>query len=58
MSWSIEYYSGEVEKKILSLPNGLFARFLRLTDLMFEFGSNLGMPHARFLVDGLIELRV
>jgi len=25
---------------------------------MLEFGSNLGMPHTRFLEDGLIELRI
>jgi len=25
---------------------------------MIEFGSNLGMPHTRFLADGLIELRI
>jgi len=58
MNWKIEYFSSEVEKKILSLPNGLLARYLRLTDLMLEFGSNLGMPHTRSLGDGLIELRV
>ncbi len=25
---------------------------------MLEFGSNLGMPHTRFLGEGLIELRI
>ena len=58
MNWRIEYFSSEVEKKVLSLPNGLLARYLRLTDLMLEFGSNLGMPHTRSLGDGLFELRV
>ena len=58
MNWTIEYYSSAVEKEILSLPSGLLARYLRLTDLMIEFGSNLGMPHTRFLADGLIELRI
>ena len=58
MNWSIEYYNSDVEKKILSLPSGLLARYLRLTDLMLEFGSNLGMPHTRFIEDGLIELRI
>ena len=58
MNWSIEYFSNQVEKKILSLPNGLLARYLRITDLMLEFGSNLGMPHTRFIEDGLIELRI
>ncbi len=58
MTWSIEYYNSEVENKILSLPNGLLARYLRITDLMLEFGSNLGLPHTRFIEDGLIELRI
>lgn len=58
MKRSIEYYNVEVEKKILSLPSGLLARYLRLTDLILEFGSNLGMPHTKSLGDGLIELRV
>jgi len=58
VNWSIEYYNNDIEKKILSLPIGLLARYLRLTDLMLEFGSNLGMPHTRFLEDGLIELRI
>ena len=58
MKWSIEYYNAAVEKKILSLPDGLLARYLRLTDLMLEFGPNLGMPHSKSLGEGLIELRV
>jgi phage-related protein len=58
VEWSIEYYSNEVEKKILSLPSGLLARYLRLTDLLLEFGSNLGMPHTRFVEEGLLELRI
>jgi phage-related protein len=58
MNWDIQYYSPGVEKEILSLPTGLLARYLRLTDLMIEFGANLGMPHTRFLEDGLLELRI
>lgn len=58
MNWEIEYYNNNVEEEILSLPSGLLARYLRLTDLMVEFGSNLGMPHTRFLKGGLIELRI
>ena len=58
MAWSIEYYSSNVEKSILELPEGPLARYLRLTDLMLEFGVNLGMPHTRFIGKGLFELRV
>ena len=58
MKWSIDYYNAATEKQILSLPAGLLARYLRLTDLMIEFGPNLGMPHSKALGEGLIELRV
>ena len=30
----------------------------RLTDLMVEFGSNLGMPHTKAIEGGLFELRI
>ena len=43
---------------MLALPEGLLARYLRLTDMMLEFGANLGMPHTRAMGDGLFELRI
>jgi len=58
MNWHIEYYSSKLEEDILNLPGGLLARYLHLTDLMFEFGSNLGMPHTKAIENGLFELRV
>jgi phage-related protein len=58
MAWSIGYYNQTVEQAVLRLPPGLLARYLRLTDLMLEFGPNLGMPHTRAMGEGLFELRV
>ena len=58
MNWSIEYYSEVVEQFILQFPPGLLARYLRFTDLMLEFGPNLGMPHTRAMGEGLFEIRV
>jgi len=58
MNWSIKYYSTNVEESVLDLPDGLLARYLRLTDLMLEFGPNLGMPHTKAIKDGLFELRI
>jgi phage-related protein len=58
MSWSIEYACRDVEQFILKLSPGLAAKYLRLTDLMLEFGINLGMPHTRAMSDGLFELRI
>jgi phage-related protein len=57
MPWIIEYHSKTVESFLLGLPAGLLARYLRLTDLMLEFGADLGMPHTRALGGGLFELR-
>lgn len=58
MDWQIKYYNSKLEEQILSLPKGLLARYLRLTDLMLEFGSNLGLPHTKPIENGLFELRV
>ena len=58
MTWRIKYHTKTVEAFVLALPDGLLARYLRLTDMMVEFGANLGMPHTRAISDGLFELRV
>ena len=34
------------------------ARYLRLAELLLEFGPNLGLPHTRSMGNGLMELRV
>lgn len=57
-AWKVEYYSAQVEDEVLSLPDGLLARYLRLADALQNFGSDLGMPHTRALGSGLFELRV
>ncbi|RLA06030.1 MAG: hypothetical protein DRQ51_10545 [Gammaproteobacteria bacterium] len=46
------------EEQIMSLDSKLLARYLRLTDLMINFGSNLGLPHTKALGQGLFELRL
>ncbi len=58
MEWQIIYYNERLESEILDLPEGLLARYLHLTDLMLEFGSNLGLPHTKAIDNGLFELRV
>ncbi len=58
MTWRIEYPYEDVEHFVLRLQPKLAARYFRLTDLMLEFGSDLGMPHSRPMSDGLIELRI
>jgi phage-related protein len=58
MTWKIEYPYQDVEQFVLKLPVGLSAKYFHLTDLMLEFGANLGMPHTKAMSDGLFELRV
>jgi phage-related protein len=58
MAWKIEYPYKDVEQFILKLPSGLSAKYFHLTDLMLEFGANLGLPHTQPMSNGLFELRV
>lgn len=58
MAWKIEYPYEDVEQFVLKLPAGLAAKYFHLSELMIEFGSNLGMPHTKNISTGLFELRV
>jgi len=58
MKWQIKYYNEKLEEEILSFPASLLARYVCLTDLMLEFGANLGLPHTKPIESGLFELRV
>lgn len=58
MQWKIHYYSEGLEEEILNLPDTLLARYLRLSDHMQAYGSNIGMPHTKAMGDGLFELRL
>ncbi len=58
MDFVIEYYSEEVEERILALPDSLAARYVVLTRRMTAVGANLGSPHSEAFGDGLFELRL
>jgi phage-related protein len=58
MSYSIIYYSHEVQEDIMNLPVTLQARYIGLTDRMIEQGPNLGLPHTDAFGGGLFELRL
>jgi phage-related protein len=57
MTWTIRYYSDAVQRGVLSLPKDILADYLRLADLLTEFGADLRMPHSRAMGGGLFELR-
>lgn len=58
MDWTIEYYNDSVADEIFELPDGILARYLKMTDMMLIHGSNLGRPHTKSLNNGLLELRI
>ncbi|KGC40427.1 type II toxin-antitoxin system RelE/ParE family toxin [Burkholderia pseudomallei] len=55
--WTVVYYNERVKRGVFALPAGILADYLRLLDLMQEFGADLRMPHSRAMGDGLFELR-
>jgi phage-related protein len=57
MAWTISFYDEKVEEETLALPAGILANFLRVTELIEEFGPNLGRPHTAPLWGGLFEIR-
>jgi len=57
MTWKITFYNAKVEEETLNLPAGILANFLRITELIEEFGPDLGRPHTAPLGKGLFEIR-
>ena len=57
MTWTVTFYSEKVEEDTLALPPGILASFLRITELIEEFGPDLGRPHTAPLGRGLFEMR-
>lgn len=63
MNWEITYYktlSGQevIKDFIDNLQENTQAKLARQLDLLEEHGNRLGMPHAKAMSGGLIELRV
>ena len=57
MPYSIEYFNERVLAEIEGWPVGVLADYVRLVELLAEFGPDLRMPHSRALGSGLFELR-
>jgi phage-related protein len=59
VAWTVETLNARVDKELLALPEDMQARFLRIGELMREFGpSGVGMPLTRPLGAKLWELRL
>ncbi|MXS77065.1 type II toxin-antitoxin system RelE/ParE family toxin [Nitrosomonas sp. JL21] len=57
MTWRIKFYNEKVEAETLALPAGILANFLRIAELIQEFGLDLGHPHTAPLGKGLSGVR-
>ena len=57
MNYSIEYYHCRVRAEIESWPDGILADYVRILELLMEFGPNLRMPHSRAMGGGVFEVR-
>ncbi len=57
MNWKIEFFNEMVEKQTLAFPKGILADFLRVVELIEEFGPGSGRPHTAPLGKGLFEIR-
>jgi len=57
MKFTIEFFHSRVRTEVESWPDGLLADFVRIVELLMEFGPSLRMPHSRAMGGGLFELR-
>lgn len=57
MKWTISYYDDKAKKAILKWPKKILAKYLRIAELIEEFGPDLGMPFTRPMSKGLFEIR-
>jgi hypothetical protein len=63
MAWGIEYYKTSDGQEVIkdfidNLQENTKAKVGRQLDLLEAHGNHLGMPHAKPMGGGLIELRV
>ena len=57
MAFEVEYFDQSLLDEIKSWPVEIYADYLRLVELVAEYGPMLRLPHSRAMGDGLFELR-
>jgi phage-related protein len=57
VNWKVEFYNEKVEEQTIAFPKGILADFLRVVELIEEFGPLIGRPHTAPLGKGLFEIR-
>lgn len=58
MTYTIKFYSPDVQQEIMRLPLGLRVRYTALAERMKQVGANLHEPHTKAMGDGLFEMRL
>ena len=59
MTWTVELLDDRVEAELAELPPEMFARFMRIVDLIESEGlPNVRAPHVKHLQDKLWEIRM
>ena len=57
-TWEIRLIAA-AESELIALPADMRAKFLRISELLEEFGpQKVGLPHVRFVEDKLWEMRM
>ncbi len=57
MKWTVEFYSKAVYDDLMAWPVGIKSRFMRIVNMVEEYGPNLGMPYTKPMRDGFFEIR-
>ena len=58
-AWAVELLNETVEAELMALPKDMQARFLRISELLQNFGpQHVGLPHVRPLGEKLWEMRL
>ena len=61
MKWQIEFFNEQVFEDAERMPKGIKAKFIKISELIEEFGPEIGMPHVETIKGsdshGLFEMR-
>ena len=57
MNWRVTFLNDRVKKETLAFPEGILADFLRIVEMIEDFGPALGEPYTKPFGEGLFEIR-
>jgi phage-related protein len=61
MKWQIDFFNEKVFDDAQNMPNGIKAKFIKISELIEEFGPEIGMPYVENIkgsdCHGLFEMR-